>query len=99
MKRCLSDGDFLHGSCTPLSAMSSNDESVPQKGFSTPLQHVSHILSESSSDIPVSNDVALSRFVSSPFTSLSDWIYDYMLFQLFGIVPVMVVEPIWIGMQ
>ncbi|KAG7564296.1 SAC domain [Arabidopsis suecica] len=65
VKRCLSDGDFLHGSCTPLSAMSSNDESMPQKGFSTPLQHVSHILSESSSDIPVSNDVALSRCTPS----------------------------------
>ncbi|CAB89043.1 putative protein [Arabidopsis thaliana] len=61
VKRCLSDGDFLHESCTPLSAMSSNHESMPQKGFSAPLQHVSHILSESSSDIPVSNDVALSR--------------------------------------
>jgi hypothetical protein len=65
VKRCLSDGDFLHESCTPLSAMSSNHESMPQKGFSAPLQHVSHILSESSSDIPVSNDVALSRCTPS----------------------------------
>jgi hypothetical protein len=73
VKRCLSDGDFLHESCTPLSAMSSNHESMPQKGFSAPLQHVSHILSESSSDIPVSNDVALSRFVSIALTSYAEW--------------------------
>ncbi|CAD5324742.1 unnamed protein product [Arabidopsis thaliana] len=34
VKRCLSDGDFLHESCTPLSAMSSNHESMPQKALS-----------------------------------------------------------------
>uniref|UniRef100_A0A1J3GL11 Phosphoinositide phosphatase SAC3 n=1 Tax=Noccaea caerulescens TaxID=107243 RepID=A0A1J3GL11_NOCCA len=61
VKRCLSDGDFLHESCTPLSAMSSKHESTPQKGFSAPLHQMSHIISESSSDIPVSDDVAFSR--------------------------------------
>ncbi|CAA7041761.1 unnamed protein product [Microthlaspi erraticum] len=60
-KRCLSDGDFLHESCTPLSTMSSKHESMPQKGFSAPLHQMSHLLSESSSDIPVSDDVALLR--------------------------------------
>ncbi|XP_010425810.1 PREDICTED: phosphoinositide phosphatase SAC3-like [Camelina sativa] len=45
--------------------MSINHESMPQKGFSAPLQHVSHIHLESSSDIPVSNDVALSRCTPS----------------------------------
>lgn len=73
MKRCLSDGDFLHENCTPLSAMSSKHESMSHKGFSAPLQHMSHILSESSSDIPVSDDVALSRFVSIALTYSAEW--------------------------
>ncbi|KAL1206829.1 Phosphoinositide phosphatase SAC3 [Cardamine amara subsp. amara] len=65
VKRCLSDGNFLHENCTPLSAMSSKHESMSHKGFSAPLHHVSHILSESASDIPVSDDVALSRCTPS----------------------------------
>lgn len=44
MKRFLSDGDFLHESCTPLSAMSSKHESMPHKGFSAPLQRMSHLI-------------------------------------------------------
>ncbi|KAL1189873.1 Phosphoinositide phosphatase SAC3 [Cardamine amara subsp. amara] len=45
--------------------MISKHESMSHKGFSAPLHHVSHILSESSSDMPVSYDVALSRCTPS----------------------------------
>lgn len=53
--------------------MSSKHESMPEKGFSAPLHQMSHIISESSSDIPVSDDVALSRFVSIALTYSAEW--------------------------
>ncbi|XP_010520516.1 PREDICTED: phosphoinositide phosphatase SAC3-like isoform X2 [Tarenaya hassleriana] len=65
VKRCLSDGNILNESRTPMSAMSSKHESISHKVFSEPSRGVSHILSESSPDISTSEDVALSRCTPS----------------------------------
>ncbi|XP_010535792.1 PREDICTED: phosphoinositide phosphatase SAC4-like isoform X2 [Tarenaya hassleriana] len=65
VKRCLSDGNIHNESWTPMSAMSSKHESISHKVFSETSRGVSHILSESSPDIPASGDVALSRCTPS----------------------------------
>ncbi|RID41592.1 hypothetical protein BRARA_J01545 [Brassica rapa] len=62
VKRCLSDGNILHESRTPMSAMSSKHESISRKGLSS--RQVTHIVSESSPDMPAA-DVALSRCAPS----------------------------------
>ena len=62
VKRCLSDGNILHESRTPMSAMSSKHESISHKGFVSSRQ-VNHVTSESSPDMPAAGDVSLSRFV------------------------------------
>ncbi|KAF8113397.1 hypothetical protein N665_0050s0053 [Sinapis alba] len=62
VKRCLSDGNILHESRTPMSAMSSKHESISRKGLSS--RQVTHIISESSPDMPAA-DVALSRCTPS----------------------------------
>lgn len=62
MKRCLSDGNILHESHTSMSAMSRKSESISHKGFVSSHQ-VTHIISESSPDMPAAGDVTLSRFV------------------------------------
>ncbi|KAG7555984.1 SAC domain [Arabidopsis suecica] len=60
VKRCLSDGNILHESHTPMSAMSRKCESISHKGFVSSHQ-VTHIISESSPDMPAAGDVTLSR--------------------------------------
>ncbi|KAL0735394.1 hypothetical protein Bca4012_011604 [Brassica carinata] len=62
VKRCLSDGNILHESRTTMSAMSSKHESISRKGLSS--RQVTHIVSESSPDMPAA-DVALSRCTPS----------------------------------
>nr|VDD33074.1 unnamed protein product [Brassica oleracea] len=62
VKRCLSDGNILHESRTPMSAMSSKHESISRKGLSS--RQVTRIVSESSPDMPAA-DVALSRCAPS----------------------------------
>ncbi|CAH8392882.1 unnamed protein product [Eruca vesicaria subsp. sativa] len=62
VKRCLSDGNFLHESRTPMSEMSSKHESI--LGKSLPSRQVTHIISESSPDMPAA-DVTLSRCTPS----------------------------------
>ncbi|KAG5376503.1 hypothetical protein IGI04_041099 [Brassica rapa subsp. trilocularis] len=62
VKRCLSDGNILHECRTPMSAMSSKHESISRKGLSS--RQVTHIVSESSPDMPAA-DVALSRCAPS----------------------------------
>lgn len=63
VKRCLSDGNILHESRTPMTAMSSKHESISRKGL--PSRQVTHIVSESSPDMPAAGDVSLSRYVKS----------------------------------
>ncbi|KAJ4883573.1 Phosphoinositide phosphatase SAC4 [Raphanus sativus] len=62
VKRCLSDGNILHESRTPMTSMSSKHESISRKGL--PSRQVTHIVSESSPDMPAA-DVALSRCTPS----------------------------------
>ncbi|KAJ0261280.1 Phosphoinositide phosphatase SAC4 [Hirschfeldia incana] len=64
VKRCLSDGNILHESRTPMSAMSSKHESISHKGFMSS-RHVNHVTSESSPDMPAAGDVSLSRCTPS----------------------------------
>ncbi|KAF3505885.1 hypothetical protein F2Q69_00000883 [Brassica cretica] len=64
VKRCLSDGNILHESRTPMSAMSSKHESISHKGFVSSRQ-VNHVTSESSPDMPAAGDVSLSRCTPS----------------------------------
>lgn len=71
MKRCLSDGNILHESHTPMSAMSSKHESISHRGFVSSHQ-VTNIISESSPDMPAAGDVTLSRFVKIFLTFSSD---------------------------
>ncbi|WZY75263.1 hypothetical protein YC2023_021647 [Brassica napus] len=65
VKRCLSDGNILHESRTPMSAMSSKHESISRKGFESSSHQVTHIISESSPDMPAAGYVALSRCTPS----------------------------------
>ncbi|KFK26296.1 hypothetical protein AALP_AA8G229600 [Arabis alpina] len=64
VKRCLSDGNILHESHTPMSAMSSKHESISHKGFASSHQ-VTNIITESSHDMPAAGDVTLSRCTPS----------------------------------
>ncbi|VVB16939.1 unnamed protein product [Arabis nemorensis] len=64
VKRCLSDGNILHESHTPMSAMSSKHESISHRGFVSSHQ-VTNIISESSPDMPAAGDVTLSRCTPS----------------------------------
>lgn len=80
MKRCLSDGNILHESRTPMSAMSSKHESISRKGLSS--RQVTRIVSESSPDMPAA-DVALSRF----FYLFLTYLLDYSLIKYVLLVP------------
>uniref|UniRef100_A0A1J3DP79 Phosphoinositide phosphatase SAC4 n=1 Tax=Noccaea caerulescens TaxID=107243 RepID=A0A1J3DP79_NOCCA len=65
VKRCLSDGNIINESHTTMSAVSSKQrESISHKGFVSSNQG-SHIISESSPDMPTSSDVGLSRCTPS----------------------------------
>ncbi|CAN8252479.1 unnamed protein product [Cochlearia groenlandica] len=64
VKRCLSDGNMLNENHTPMSTMSSKHESISHKGFMTSNQ-MTHIISESSPDMPTASDVTLSRCTPS----------------------------------
>ncbi|ESQ42102.1 hypothetical protein EUTSA_v10012697mg [Eutrema salsugineum] len=64
VKRCLSDGNILHESHTPMSTVSSKHESISHRGFMSS-QQVTNIITESSPDMPAAGDVALSRCVPS----------------------------------
>ncbi|CAN8244215.1 unnamed protein product [Cochlearia groenlandica] len=64
VKRCLSDGNILQESRTPMTGMSSKQESISQRGF-VASQQVTNIISESSPDMPAAGDVSLSRCTPS----------------------------------
>ncbi|CAH2072255.1 unnamed protein product [Thlaspi arvense] len=64
VKRCLSDGNILHESHTPMATMSSKHESMSHRGFVSSHQET-NIITESSPDMPAAGDVALSRCTPS----------------------------------
>ncbi|CAA7030021.1 unnamed protein product [Microthlaspi erraticum] len=65
VKRCLSDGNIINEGRTTMSAVSSKQrESISHKGFVSSNQ-ATHIISESSPDMPTASDVGLSRCTPS----------------------------------